>query len=407
MLERIKLILAGGVFLLLPFVVWPYFPNQEYQLTTAKYIACFILGNFFFSLYLAKKIHWTLFPVHLLISVQSALYTLPPLLLENKSTGDIFVDFNHDAIYSYVYWTGAVFSALFFLDLADKWKRALLLGLMYGGVFSCFMAVFQILDLDFVFQYAPNIEPHDRILPIAFFGQTTKFGAFLALSLGIALSFRRYPEALILLFTGIFTNSSMTFLSLIAALLVGLKERVGRDVTRAIILLGLGGALIAYLIKPDAGIFWSNGRWPIWEATLTAWIENRFFFGFGPGSFMAIFAKVFQPDKIKYGEFIWAHNDYFQVLFEYGLVGGLVLLLVLFFLLRHYFKYWWEYDFLYRERGESLKACEALLATLLVNAFGNFPFQLQPHFMIGVISICMILRYNKETGNTRSVLDGR
>ena len=124
------------------------------------------------------------------------------------------------------------------------------------------------------------------------------------------------------------------------------------------------GLLAASLSVPalyltGRGIF-SNARFEFWPIIAT-YVPEHLWIGHGLGSFQ-YFGPALQI-KHQYGlsdgMWLFAHNDWLEILFEQGLVGlGLVVIA---------FVYWWVKETDIRVRG--------FLLSLSVSMFGNYPLQ--------------------------------
>lgn len=364
---------VGGIFFLLPlfFLLPPYATTFEQQISGAKLIYIFFFGNLFLGAYLAHSIHWSFGLIHSAISASVVL------------TG-----FGAVQIYPYAYWVAGVGFTLFFLHLEEDWQEFLLKCVVWSAVASSVLALFQALDMDPLMTYASHISRADRTNPIGMLGQTTKFGAFLAMAFGLALAFRQWFAAVVIGLAAISTDSSFTWLALGGAFLVNLRYLMGRAIVVVLVLAG-GASVWTYKYLYDkASSMADNGRFAVWEATIRAWWEHSFWLGFGPGSFQALFSTHFQPKWLLWGSFEQAHNDYLQVVFEMGIIGIIVMVACITIVAIHFKSSWWGG----KTESSVVVAAEGALAAILLNAIGNFPFQLAPHFLLGIISFATIVR---------------
>ena len=94
--------------------------------------------------------------------------------------------------------------------------------------------------------------------------------------------------------------------------------------------------LLSFLIIPvldKYDFFTNNGRFHMWGMVWKHfWGHNRKWFGYGPGSFTQYGPHITNPIEIPglmNTYFIFAHNEALQFLFEYGRVGWMTLLPVL------------------------------------------------------------------------------
>ncbi len=119
----------------------------------------------------------------------------------------------------------------------------------------------------------------------------------------------------------------------------------------ALLLIGLGIGAISYVVAPKwiqlqkrittslkpgqpASI---QVRWDLMRATVRMWWDHRWF-GVGPGHFDVRWPQ-YRPPTIQ-SRPIWAHNDYLNLLADYGLVGGVIVGLGIWLLWRGAGKTW-------------------------------------------------------------------
>jgi len=371
-----SMLLAGGMFFLLPFFCNPFDPNPDLQLEPPKLLAVFLLGAVLFGCYLSRRLHPLMGAIFCVFSFSTWLS-----------------GFGSMQLYAWAYFVAAIGISLWFVDL-EEWQRGIIFkAIVASGVFSGAYAITQILGKDPLFNYAPGI---DSTLPIAFFGQTTKYGAFMAICFGIAMA---YDYLLISIFIGgmaLASESSMTMAAVLAVIIVRSRRwNYGITISKLFLFSPVLVLSVGYLIFPRAMIFFSHGRTEIWKATLSGWWNGQRLFGFGPGSFRVLFAENFQPASTKgMGIFIQAHNDYVQAIFEFGVPAILIMAYALYVFFRYYRR------FLERPKLRDKKsqiAAECAFVAISVNALANFPWQLGPHYLIGIMSLCILLKSLKES----------
>jgi len=375
--KLLSMLLAGGMFFLLPFFCNPYAASPELQLEPPKLVAIFLLGSVLFGYYLSRRIHWLLSLVLIVFTFNVVISGYGPMQM-----------------YGWVYFISAILISLWFVEL-NEWQKAIIFkAIVFSGVVSGAYAITQMLGRDPIFTYAPGI---DSTLPIAFMGQTTKYGAFMAVCFGIALA---YDYALLALFIGVMgllSGSSMTFAAILAVFIVRSRRwNYGLLISNYTTGLCGGALLLGALIRPDANIYFSHGRVEIWKATLKAWWNGQRAFGYGPGSFEVLFAPNFQPASTQgMGIFTRAHSDYVQAVFEFGVPAIVVMILGAITLFSYYRKN------LHRpilKVKKSQVAAECAFVAISVNALANFPWQLGPIYLIGIMSLSILLKSLKEDG---------
>ncbi len=72
-----------------------------------------------------------------------------------------------------------------------------------------------------------------------------------------------------------------------------------------------------------------DARWLVDKAAVSA-LPEAGPFGFGPGTFSAVFPALNQLDQRAQGDWLFLHNDYLQTLLEWGWVGGFLWAVVFF-----------------------------------------------------------------------------
>lgn len=265
----------------------------------------------------------------------------------------------------------------------------------------CFV---QVNGLDPVFIYTNE---NDRNMPVAFFGQQTLLGPILAVGMiaSLTLGGRFLICALIIAPIIVMAGSSFTYLSVVAGVGYLAVKRVKPKVVFAAVAFGLIALPLIYLI--DSEIFNDNGRFKLWSQIFyiytnkfTAWQQA---IGLGGGSFKPVYLgfvksayELKATGQIGWlsksmielhqmcGEFHQAHNDYIQVLFEFGCIGVMIMVWMLSDVV----------DALKETRCNVVVGYGAILLALLANSLGNFTMRLQPHGVIALI--CFIVVVTQE-----------
>ncbi len=135
--------------------------------------------------------------------------------------------------------------------------------------------------------------------------------------------------------------------------------------------------------------FWnSNGRTYIWKKTFDYWWkQGNHYFGLGPGSFAlygpGISLQNRQPNTIQ-TVFIWMHNEYLQVLFELGIIG-----LVLFLLL--------HIQMLYMSYKTKLSWLFISVITFSFIELTQMNYRHAPTSLIGVLILVLVLEKNERS----------
>ena len=249
-----------------------------------------------------------------------------------------------------------------------------------------------------VIGYMLGINPLDAILPVeawhnkpvAFLGNATLVGNFLAIIAPLCLMFqaRRYRIGVfsLLLVAIALTQSISSLVAVwIACLVVWIMQR------RRLLILGtlLVGSLALWFLfhqSSETITLWLNpgGRLAMWQTALAFWMRQPLnaWIGYGAGSVGAATANGLWD----YG---FLHNDYLQWVFEFGLIGGLLALWLgcqLFSLLR---AFQWT--------GASTAWLGAALAYLLL-MLTSFPCQIGSCLMVGIVIAAAVLAHCQPPG---------
>lgn len=253
-------------------------------------------------------------------------------------------------------------------------------------------SLLQMAGLDSLFIY---FEGHE-IVPVGFMGQQTILGPLVACGVVGALSLGgRFLLLLpVMIASIVFCNSSFTYLSLIAGLSVIYFDFIKKN-SLAVLLATAMAIIVSPLLFKDQinTLLMDNGRFVMWQETISIY-ENKFSFwqqltGVGGGGFAAVFHKMQSEFLTRMsGYFLEAHNDYLQVLFEFGFVG----VALVFWLLVECFKYGiaaWKSSSVDR-------SWFAILVCILFNSLGNFPMRIQPHGAIALLAFILIATKGKS-----------
>lgn len=372
---------VGGILFLLPFFILPLTGDMQLQFTFPKFAGAFLLGNFCFALMLARDVS----PVFALAQFAFAAICL-------------FSGFGTWQIYSYAFAMAGFLTAHWFVRQDDSLQLFLFRLIALSGALVALQAYGQVMGFTWPLTFNPGIDQHH---PIGFFGQHTLLGAYLAPITAILLALEWFPVAAFVAFVCILTGSSFTVLALGAGALVVMRHRWGLRPVLGIIGLGVISLGALYLAKPNLDAFAGNGRLAVWKETI-ACARERPLVGFGPGAFRAVFASHCETRQTGelWGKFEQAHNDFVQVLFDGGRLGLFCLLLVLAGILQAYAHTWWLIGKPHCpiELNRTLICAQGVLASLLANALGNFPWQLSPHYVLGLISSAILLHEAWQLG---------
>lgn len=369
--------------MLLPFFVLPVAADMSTQFDFPKLVACFLLGNIVLGAWLARA-----HPIFLLIHAGITVST-------------VVTGYGSPQLYFYAYWTAGAVFACWVADL-DRGGLETILGFMVAsGVVVAAHCYIQVFWHDPLLHYAPGINNH---LPIAFLRQHTLLGAFLAPVACLALGMRRYKCFLFMLPILFLAHSYFTILALCAGCaVIALDRSWGLRFLLSLIPASVLGVVGVYLLRPQT--FYSHGRLDVWQQTISWWWHHARWVGSGGGSFRVLFPPALDrsgnlisgtgiqdPALYQHGAFWQAHNDYIQALFEFGLLGFVIVLLPT--LLTAITAFW--RGFQWKDKPGFVLGCQAMLAGFMANALGNFPWQLAPHYLFALTALAVTVKYSSE-----------
>lgn len=385
MLSKLQKLTAGGILFLLPFLCNPWGFEMQMQFEAPKLFGAFLLGNFCFATLLWRVLHPAFGVAHFCFALSVLL------------TG-----FGPSQLYPFCYWLAGLSLGLYACHYKTPTHQDTNLWIwrviVVAALLAALQAYGQMMGFHWPLHYAEGIE---NTRPIAMLGQQTKLGAYLAPCAAAALGLGWLPAFAFLSFITLATKSSFSAFALgigTLAVLVG-QNKIKR---RWLALATVGGILLT-VVGPRYGekipALFDHGRQfvyaDIWKA-----IEERPLLGHGPGSFQHKFHTQHQRPitrGVGGGDFLQAHNDYLQVIYEGGLLGWIGMLFMLASIL-------WAYYTLYRNQRlwvdfqhstKTVLCAQGALAALLVNALGNFPWTLSPHYLVGMMSAAILLRASR------------
>lgn len=385
MLSALQKYTVGGVLLLLPFFVNPWGGEMYLQFEAPKLFGAFLLGNFCFSVVLWRIAHPSWAVAHLCFALSVLL------------TG-----FGGSQLYPFAYWLAGLGFMLYAIQHKMPlhydsnlwiWKA-----LVLGAVLTCLHASLQLSGITWPLHYAEGIETNR---PIAMLGQQTKLGSFLAPLAAAALALGWLPACVFISLIVLATMSSFSCFSLVIGLMT---VAVGRNwLRRRWLLLALTGGLVLTVIGPRFGreipALFDHGRHMAYADTWKA-IKANPVLGYGPGSYQVLFHQVHQRKETRWtggGDYHQAHCDYLQIPYEGGALGWIGMLAMLCSILYSYARIWQVQrryvDF--QVMTTPLLCATGALAAFLVNAVGNFPSTMSPHYLVAMLSAGILLRASR------------
>lgn len=142
-----------------------------------------------------------------------------------------------------------------------------------------------------------------------------------------------------------------------------------------------------HLVDPDWSRFTEISRFKLWPAVFDFWLDKgSVWFGVGLGSFRHFGSVIQMQQNVEVGHWwLWAHNDWLQVLFETGVIGFTAALLVIVAALWSAFK-------AYR-----IDLFASIIAICAVSA-GNYPLRLAEFALAVTIVMTAALKLPNARG---------
>lgn len=140
-------------------------------------------------------------------------------------------------------------------------------------------------------------------------------------------------------------------------------------------------ALIAGFMNP--GLLNDSERFKNWILYWNYWKQNSLLFGFGPGSMGPIGPYLQGINGERQNWLLWAHNEYLQILFEFGICGFVLFALSCWSILSSSYT--------------RLKPYFSLFIGVLTCAITNYPFRLALFMTVTVLAISEVLYDRKRT----------
>ena len=190
------------------------------------------------------------------------------------------------------------------------------------------------------------------------------------------------------------SQSSIGFISFVAMLLAMVSMAMARSfkiryVIGAVIVIGLCLLSLGQYVDPDWTKVSQIARMKLWPAILDFWLDHgNFWVGMGLGTFRHFGSVIQTQIQVEVGWWwLWAHNDWLQILFETGVLGLAASVLVLL-------------SAFWRAIALGHDGLVGSLVAVSVVSFGNYPLRLAEFAVVVTIIMSAALRLPKSRGNT-------
>ena len=341
-----------------------WFPGDIFRL--GKIRALFLIIPFVLFLQIKNKLHWA--PALLFCSglfhwtVSSRFLSDFPIVLQLPPSKTIMQWTINNYILRGVEELIIPFACMSFVIFLYNYPKQFIAKIfVYFAAAQSIYGLFQVFNIQLLYAVS---EPWFQNTPLAFMGQHTVLGSFLAACLAPALWFSMWAPAGLIAVCIAFTGSSMAYAStwVVLSLYVAYKFRIRHAVFMQIKLLVILTVLL--LFRPNIEIFNFHERWDVWSMGIKAFLENPWFgggAGYWPGYWQPRFFPTIgghTPDN--------PHAEWLKLLIEYGIWGALIVTIACVEFLRK-FKLTWHH---------------AACAAILVNSLANFPLHIVPHAVL-------------------------
>ncbi len=280
------------------------------------------------------------------------------------------------------------------IDFIYEEEKLLLRIMLWVGFIMALYVVLQFMGLDQFFTVA---NPQHYSLPSnptigGTLGHPTTVGAFMAMIIPIALYFKKYISALIIICAVLLTKSHVAIGAMIVSVLFFYTIR-NKTAFYLFIGLFLITGLFCGLNKQCKQEFsrYSSGRVTAWQyilqdlkTPLNKDSKNLYpITGIGLGSFKYIFHLRHPTTKDKFKE---AHNEYLELMNDIGIAGAILFLCAIWELLRH------NFSFVNRYRQMLLSS----FICISICAGGNFVWHLAPTALYTIFIVGLLNNYNQR-----------
>ena len=282
------------------------------------------------------------------------------------------------------------------LDFTLKDKRKIFNCMIWVGAMMAIYVLLQFKEIDQFCQVYRRFGGENHGASVGTggaMGNRTIVSPFLAMIIPLALYMRSWWKAALMAAAVLATRSQMAIGAMIVSL-VFLYGTMYRKTIYALAALGLVLLLVLIIgFNTSATIhnFIGDGsRFSAWSQMIEDWRspliqgkDNSYALtGYGIGSFRYVWPNRHPAEAG--ANFLQAHNDYLQVLYECGIVGLLLLLAAMVQVFRNQwpFDQWW--------RDEKNKYRNYLLASFLcisLNAMGTFVWQMAPLILYTIVVV--------------------
>jgi len=268
------------------------------------------------------------------------------------------------------------------LKFSQKQLNNLLDTMMYCGLAIEILVSLQSVHLDQFFEHRFGTYGHMA----GTLGNPTLIGPYLGIIIPITLFRRKWWMAAVMVYATIATSSNVAIGSLCMAGLFFIATKSKKWlITTAIATLLIGGVVVClYATTPRfREVCPDNQRFTTWTQAITDLNsppmkdskKKYVMTGLGAGSFMYLFHA---KNNIRPGEsmFVYAHNDFVQVLYEFGIFGLFIFLMSIWYVFK-------------KEFSRVMTMYRRVLLTsmfwLLVSALGIFSLQIGTTLFYGII----------------------
>ena len=377
----------------LEFGFYPIIPDTilDYR-TTKDFLAVFfclmtILGTFSRGVKIRGVSVW----INILVVYCCIHHFLVPQLEFPERASNIIVNLwqYKPIVYILIYY-------LFFLSVRSfcwhkQYVEIVLRVMMWVGLTSAIYLIMQRLGLDSAQHLSSASANPDAQFTTA--GQMSSFlthpnyaGAFIAMCLPTAIYFRRWLYGGLMFLAVIFSGSCFAITAMCFGLFIYSWFYFYKKRTQIVGIVLILGMIFCWMCL--IGRLWipsDSGRFLVWREMWED-VRARPIFGYGLGSFRLLFPLLHGS------RFTEAHNEFFQLIYETGFVGGLIFLKCIVDFVKQCVLKVTQYD----SPPEINLAMFSMLCIILLSSLGLFVWQIEPHRFYTVLIVGILTNLNSR-----------
>lgn len=374
---------------LTPFVFLPSGTREVKELCALS--ICLVLGLLIFYEGKFKKFSnkWALFLVGwFVVNIMQAPDFKTQLFGANASNFWVWKPF----VFGMVYLLSVI--GISSIKITSRHWTMILKGLIYPAFLMSLYIFIQAIGLDQWFGVKETAAGVTNPHLAGFMGQPTIVSPFIAMCVPFALYGRKYVIALSMILSVILTKSMIAIGALLITLLIFIslfrnKKLICVGIMSVVLSVGIAAFPQTRHAAWDKVVSESSGRFSMWPTIVDDWkspvIGGKKIYpvtGIGAGSFHYVFSPRLKNNWRQ------AHNEYLEVLYNFGLVGLFFFIMAIFHVIKN------SLPFALKFGGDRVLAVLASLLCICICAGGTFVWQIGTTAFYTVVLVGLL--HNKE-----------